>query len=163
MKRHKHFEVQVDFHFLRAIQYDKLNCFDLRSDIENNNLVGVTLVAGGYCGNRPTNWPVDKEHEDDTWAIDVADGQDGDSYLYTSELEYFEDLELLGATTPESKSFRVFASATTRCYLDVVAGSEAEAMQIGKDTDGGDFTTDDEWAGSWDVYQAFPIITIKED
>lgn len=77
------------------IQYDSINSLDLRSDIENNNIIGCTLELQGYVGNRPSDFK-GEEHEDDTWAIDCLneDGSVIDSYLYSSEYEYNEDVKL---------------------------------------------------------------------
>lgn len=77
------------------LEYDKINNLDLRSDIENDNIIGCKLKAQGYIGNRPTNF--DGEHEDDTWAIDCFNSDEVcvDSYLYTSEFEYQEDIKIL--------------------------------------------------------------------
>lgn len=49
--------------------------------------------------------------------------------------------------------YRVYAEVSTRCYIDVEADSEAEALQIGEETDGGDFITEEN-TGDWSVYQA---------
>lgn len=88
-------EVQIDQVFMSEIKSDKLNSLDLRSDIENNNIYGTVLRSEGYVGNRPTNF--EGEHEDDTWAIDciTEEGLAVVSYIYTSEYEYNQDVELL--------------------------------------------------------------------
>lgn len=89
-------EVHVDKVFMLGIEYDKLNSFDLRSDIENNNIFDTILRTQGYVGNRPSDC-TDEFHEDDTWAIDcfINDGADVTSYLYVSEFEYRQDVELI--------------------------------------------------------------------
>ena len=81
--------------FLDNISYGNINNLDLRSDIENANIYGTKLVPQGYVGNRPTDFI--GEHEDDTWAIDcyTSDGMEVESYLYTSEFEYNEDIKIL--------------------------------------------------------------------
>lgn len=58
------------------------------------------------------------------------------------------------------KTFRVFAEVTTSCYLDVEAETEEEALAIGQDADGGEFTTQDD-DGYWDVYSAVEISEIE--
>jgi len=52
--------------------------------------------------------------------------------------------------------FRVYAEVTTRCYMDVEAKNADEALQMGKDADGGDFITEED-TGDWHVYQATKI------
>jgi len=52
--------------------------------------------------------------------------------------------------------FRVYAEVTTRCYIDVDAESEEQALAIGEDTDGGDFISEED-TGDWKVYQATKI------
>ncbi len=63
---------------------DKINSFDLRSDLENDNIHGCILRCSGYAN-------------DETWVIDVLteDGQPEISYLYTGKLEYNQDYDLL--------------------------------------------------------------------
>ena len=46
-------EVIVNEEFMTSVEYDSINSLDLRSDIENNNIFGCTLLAMGYVGNRP--------------------------------------------------------------------------------------------------------------
>ena len=63
--------------------YDRINHFDLRSDIEND-LVGVLV-------------PVGKIHDSpETWAIELH-GPSGwiDEYLYDSKSEYEQDAETI--------------------------------------------------------------------
>lgn len=75
---------------------DKINSLDLRSDLENDMIIGGVLRAVGYIGNRPSSF-VGDFHEDDTWAIDCND-EDGNpitSYLYVSEYEYNQDVKLI--------------------------------------------------------------------
>lgn len=71
-------------------EHDRINHLELRSDFENEN-VGTTdrFIARGFIGN--------KISKDDTWAIDLetTDGMVVDSYLYTSEFEYKQDLKTL--------------------------------------------------------------------
>lgn len=87
-------EINVDETFMAQIEHDKLNSLDLRSDIENNNIFGGILVSSGYVGNRPEIF--NGNHPDDTWAIDLYVNDTTESaYLYTSEFEYNEDLEML--------------------------------------------------------------------
>lgn len=57
---------------------------------------------------------------------------------------------------PKKDTYRVYAEVSTRCYLDVEADSEDEALEIGKDADGGDFISEEE-GGDWRVYQADKI------
>lgn len=92
------FEVQNEIYVddISAESIDKINSLDLRSDLENDNIVGHILQTEGYVGNRPSDCK-DEHHEDDTWTIDLYD-QDGNvitSYLYTSKYEYLEDVYLL--------------------------------------------------------------------
>ena len=93
-------EIKVNKKFINNVQQDKLNNLDLRSDIENNNIYDTVLKSQGYVGNRPSDFE-GENHEDDTWAIDcfTKDGFVVDSYLYTSEYEYNEDLKLLNLIT----------------------------------------------------------------
>ena len=97
MKEHAEHEIKVDKLFMRGIAYDSLNSLDLRSDIENNNIFDAILRTSGYVGNRPSDLKDDEEHEDDTWAIDALteDGMCVTAYLYTSEYEYEQDVDLL--------------------------------------------------------------------
>ena len=53
----------------------------------------------------------------------------------------------------KKQNYRVYAEVSTRCYLDVEASSEEEALQIGEDADGGDFISEED-TGDWSVYQA---------
>lgn len=81
---------------MRTKNINQINTFNLRSDLENDNIHDTLLVSKGYVGNRPTGFK-GAFHEDDTWAIDyISNGLMVDSYLYTSEKEYLEDLKLLG-------------------------------------------------------------------
>jgi hypothetical protein len=53
------------------------------------------------------------------------------------------------------KNFRVWATVTSYCYLDVKAENVDDAMSIVEDTDGGDFTPcPDDDSGSFEIYQA---------
>jgi hypothetical protein len=66
----------------RHIQnHDELNHFDLRSDIENNNIVGGQLL---FLGNN---------NDKNVWviAIDNTDIR----YEYTSQYEYNQDIKIL--------------------------------------------------------------------
>ena len=47
-----------------------------------------------------------------------------------------------------AKKFRVWAKCTSWCYLDVDADSEEDALEIGRETDGGEFipTEDGDWS-----------------
>lgn len=82
--------------FFDNVNANLINNLDLRSDIENENIFGCNLYPQGYVGNRPSDFKGDF-HEDDTWAIDcyTEDGMEVESYLYSSEFEYKEDLESL--------------------------------------------------------------------
>lgn len=62
----------------------------------------------------------------------------------------------------KNKTYRVYAEVSTRCYIDVEASSKEEALEIGRDTDGGDFIADDEHAGDWNVYQATKLKDLTE-
>ena len=86
----------VDKNFMKSIKFDKLFSATLRSDIKNNNIYGCYLKTQGYVGNRPSDCN-DEFHEDDTWAIDVITSDElvVDSYLYSSEYEYNEDVKLI--------------------------------------------------------------------
>lgn len=79
--------------------YDRINNFDLRSLLEDEGSILFTcLRAEGYVGNRPSDFEGDI-HEDDTWAIAQYDTEGiviYDSFLYSSESEYRQDLEILG-------------------------------------------------------------------
>lgn len=88
--------IHINKNTLAKIKIVNLNHFDLRGDLENNNIYDTKLVAQGYVGNRPNYFEGDF-HEDDTWAIDcyTSDGMEVTSYLYVSEKEYKEDLEIL--------------------------------------------------------------------
>ena len=94
-------EYIVDKKFMQTVKIDNLNSLDLRSDLENNNIYGATLVPEGYIGNRPST--AVGHHEDDTWAIDVDSII---SYLYTSELEYNQDLETLKGEISKPKFYQ---------------------------------------------------------
>lgn len=96
MKDENNIEVLVNKAFMKGIDYNSINSLNLRSDIENNNIYACILKTQGYVGNRPSEC-TDEFHEDDTWAIDVCteDGLEVESYLYSSEFEYDQDVELL--------------------------------------------------------------------
>tara|TARA_R110002012_G_C11502348_1_gene597480 strand:+ start:448 stop:702 length:255 start_codon:yes stop_codon:yes gene_type:complete len=52
----------------------------------------------------------------------------------------------------EKRVYRVWAKITNECYLDVVAGSAEEALEMGENEDGASFLQDDDmFAGSWEV------------
>tara|TARA_R110000851_G_scaffold196444_3_gene347413 strand:+ start:12864 stop:13421 length:558 start_codon:yes stop_codon:yes gene_type:complete len=89
-------ELEINASDLPESIADKVNSLDLRSDIENGNILDCVLRFSGYVGNRPSDCE-DEEHEDDTWAIDVLneDGEPVESYLYSSEYEYNQDYDLL--------------------------------------------------------------------
>jgi hypothetical protein len=79
--------------------------------------------------------------------IVVEDGNDRDVFNII-------DTELVNLEPPKEKGlYRVFARISGRCYLDVEASSEDEAMTIGVETDGGDFI-DMEKGGGWQVESA---------
>jgi hypothetical protein len=59
--------------------HDELNHFDLRSDIENNNITGGNLL---FLGKQNDVWVI---------AIDNTDIR----YEYTSEYEYNQDIKIL--------------------------------------------------------------------
>ena len=88
--------------------YDKLNSLDLRSDLENDNIKGCVLRTEGYVGNRPKDF-IGEEHEDDTWAIDCLT-ENGDvvvSYLYVSEYEYNQDVEVLSISNETTENLNI--------------------------------------------------------
>lgn len=59
--------------------------------------------------------------------------------------------------------YRVYATMTTELYLDVEAESEDEAMDIAKDTDGGEFIElDPYFSGSWDVTHAISHVDLDK-
>lgn len=92
-------KIHVDPVFMSEVKSDELNSFNLRSDIENNNIYDCYLVPQGYVGNRPADCE-EEFHEDDTWAIDCLTNDEMvvESYLYVSEYEYNQDVELLKQT-----------------------------------------------------------------
>lgn len=92
--------IHINKHSTEGIMIEALNHLVLQGDLENGNIHDTKLVAQGYVGNRPSNFTEDF-HEDDTWAIDcyTSDGMEAEIYLYTSESEYEEDLEILGFIT----------------------------------------------------------------
>lgn len=53
------------------------------------------------------------------------------------------------------KKYRVWAKMTSWSYIDVETEDGNEAIAIGKNTDGGEFTSVDE--GDWEVMYAEPI------
>jgi hypothetical protein len=89
-------EIEINGSDLPESIADKLNSLDLRSDIKNGNILDCVLRFSGYVGNRPSDCK-DKEHEDDTWAVDVLyeDEMSDTAYLYSSEYEYNQDYNLL--------------------------------------------------------------------
>lgn len=89
-------EIEVEASDIPEDVVDKINSLDLRSDIENGNILGCVLRSSGYVGNRPMACD-DEEHEDDTWAIDLIlpEGDPDTAYLYTSKYEYKQDYNLL--------------------------------------------------------------------
>lgn len=59
------------------------------------------------------------------------------------------------------KMYRVLATMETDLYLDVEADSREEAMEIGENTDGGDFIEfQGPGSGSWNIYDAL-VLTKK--
>ena len=93
-------ELKVTKKSLANIKVDHLNSLDLRSDLEGNRINKCTLKFEGYVGNRPTDFE-GEYHEDDTWAIDVEyKGNVIESYLYTSEYEYEQDIKTLTKDQP---------------------------------------------------------------
>lgn len=89
-------EFETDFMFFKYIQQDAINHLDLRTDIENLNIVNCRLKVVGYVGNRPAN-VLGSGHEGDKWAIECISevGAETTSYIYTSKFEYNEDLKTL--------------------------------------------------------------------
>lgn len=65
--------------------YDNLNHLDLRSDIENGNILETILFSEGKI---TTN----------TWSIacELVDSTVVENYLYESKMEFEEDLKILG-------------------------------------------------------------------
>lgn len=52
------------------------------------------------------------------------------------------------------KKFRVQATVTTSCYIDIEADSIEEANEIASETDGGDFISyDDEDSGEFNIVE----------
>lgn len=66
----------------KTIETDHLNHFDLRSEFENGDLQLMMLSAEGKISESPETWAIDHEL--------------GGSYLYESETEYLQDVEILG-------------------------------------------------------------------
>jgi hypothetical protein len=77
--------------------YDSINCLDLRSDIENDNIYDTYLIPQGAITN------VADKQDKGTWAIDccTSDGEVVQSYLYSSELEYNEDIIIINGVNVE--------------------------------------------------------------
>ena len=64
------------------------------------------------------------------------------------------------------KIYRVQAEMISYCYLDVEALNEEEANQIAEDTDGGDFSSDDDpFNGEWNILKSLTQVAPppKED
>lgn len=57
------------------------------------------------------------------------------------------------------KKYRVYAISEQRLYLDVEANNADEAWDIANETDGGEFTAEDE--GSWDL--EFEVEELKKE
>jgi hypothetical protein len=70
------------------------------------------------------------------------------------------ETELLESYKPikkhEMAKFRVRAKVTTYCYLDIEADYIDDAIDIGRETDGGDFITEDK-EGEFEVIEAKEI------
>ena len=66
--------------------HDKINSLDLRSFFENENLVGMVLKPCGSINN-----------EEESFAIDLYDSEENliETFLYSSEFEYSEDIRIL--------------------------------------------------------------------
>lgn len=47
--------------------------------------------------------------------------------------------------------FKVTAKVTTYCHIIVEAKDENEAYDIAKETDGGDFFTEEDTTGGWEI------------
>lgn len=78
---------------------------------------------------------------------------------YEKDTSCFDDNHLLKEELilkPYLKKFRVFAEVSNRCYIDVNATTEDEAMALAENIDGGDFISDEQ-SGDWKVYQATKI------
>jgi len=65
-------------------------------DLVQGRIGECKLVPCGYVGNRTETYE-GQFHPDDSWAIDLSteEGMIVDSYLYTSEYEYKQDLKAL--------------------------------------------------------------------
>ena len=60
------------------------------------------------------------------------------------------------------KIFRVQAECITYCYIDIEADSIDEANEIAEETDGGDFTSDENFGG-WNVLDSLTREKTPED
>ena len=67
---------------------EKLHCLSLRSDIKDGKIFGNFLFPCGKISNEPETFAIDCKDEG---GYDVFE-----TYLYESELEYNEDLKILG-------------------------------------------------------------------
>jgi hypothetical protein len=67
--------------------YDHLNQMELRSDIENGNIIDTYLEAEGKISNEPKTWGI---------VVTIKDGTIIENYLYQSKFEYEQDLSILG-------------------------------------------------------------------
>ncbi|MEK6829782.1 MAG: hypothetical protein AABY15_06700 [Nanoarchaeota archaeon] len=52
---------------------------------------------------------------------------------------------------PYKKTFKVKAKCTTYSHIEIEAYDVDEANDIAENTDGGDFTSDDEEGGDWEI------------
>lgn len=66
--------------------------------------------------------------------IEALKNYEGSSFLVNEEL-----LEFIESTSTEKNTYRVVAKVTTYCFLEVVAETEQNAIEIAEKTDGGDF------------------------
>ena len=63
-------------------------------------------------------------------------------------------------TIKTKKEYRVCAIMSIPCYLIVEAHDEDEAREIARDTDGGDFISDDNpFAGDWEIQHDVECLT----
>jgi len=106
----------------RPINYDLLNNLELRSKFEDEEIEPMMfthLKTEGYVGNRPLVF--EGEHEDDTWAIDQYDEDEGqviNSFLYSSYFEYQQDCYFLGLSVFQPISTTEFNSFTDAGLTD---------------------------------------------
>lgn len=110
--------------------YDKINHLELRGLIEQFELDSCKFTASGKISNHPETWAIDnfypfkKEYPNEV-------PPDGESFLYDSELEYNQDVEILSASKVKEFYFtkQVRETVIQKDGVHISATSRDEAIK----------------------------------